>query len=392
MVHRTLKTVAVASALCGVLAACGSSAGSTPTSGSSTAGSSSGAAASASSGSGSSEVEAAKTKVEEFKKEPTSIGVTEPLKAKPQPGGTFVWMKCDVGQCTIEGDGIKAATEAIGWTYKEISYKSADPATLVSALQQALTYKPTVVALSGLPRAVWESAAKQYQAAGVPIVVGYVGGGQANVADPVIGEVGGDADVSAYGDMLAQWFIADSDAKGGAALLSVNDFPVLKTFSDSFKKSVAAGCSACKVTEVNATIPQITSGQAVTPLISAIQKDPSIGYVMSANMPFITGILGQLSAAGLKGKVKVAGESADIAALQLLKSGEYAASTGLALKYTGWLMVDEALRHLQGMTIQPNGGNLPKQLLTPDVSFDISDSYDKPADFQAQFKKLWQVG
>ncbi len=55
-------------------------------------------------------------------------------------------------------------------------------------------------------------------------------------------------------------------------------------------------------------------------------------------------------------------------------------------------MMDMALRHAQGMDIPAVGGGLPKQLLLPDVDFDISESYDKPADFQEQFKKLWQVG
>ncbi len=38
-------------------------------------------------------------------------------------------------------------------------------------------------------------------------------------------------------------------------------------------------------------------------------------------MPFVSGITGQLSAAGLEDKVKVAGESADVEGLQLLQKG-----------------------------------------------------------------------
>jgi ribose transport system substrate-binding protein len=341
-------------------------------------------------GGSSDEVAAAQEKVEEFKQEPTSIRVDTPLDEAPEPGGTFVWLKCDVGQCVQQGEGIEAATEAIGWEYREINYQSADPATLVSGLQEALRLNPTAVALSGLPRAVWESAATAYSEAGVPIVIGYVGGGD-NVGDPIIGEVGGDADVQEYGEMIGNWFIADSDAQGNAVLLSVNDFPVLKTFSDSFKETVEEGCSECSVTEVNATIPQVFAGQTVPPLISAIQRDPSIDYVITSNMPFISGITGQLSAAGLEGRVRIAGESADVEGLQLLQNGTYHATTGLALRYNGWLMVDMALRHLQGMDIPADGGGLPKQLLTQDVDFEINESYDKPADFAEQFKALWNV-
>ena len=53
-----------------------------------------------------------------------------PLKSKPPTGNTLVWLKCDVNQCVDEGNGLQAATQALGWTYKELDYKSADPATL----------------------------------------------------------------------------------------------------------------------------------------------------------------------------------------------------------------------------------------------------------------------
>lgn len=382
MLSRVGKTAATVVALAGLLAACGEDANDVAAPAATTAG---GQPA------GSEEVRAAQAKVAEFQQEPTDIRIDVPLTAKPEAGKTFVWMKCDVGQCAVIAKGIKEATEAVGWKYAERSYKSADPATLVTALQEALRLKPAAVALSGLPRAVWETAAKQYQDAGVPIIVGYIGGGN-NVAEPVIGEVGGDADVSEYGRMIGSWFVADSEAKGHAVLLSVNDFPVLKTFSQSFMGAVEDGCAACKVTEVNATIPQVFGGQTVQPLISAIQKDPSIDYVITSNMPFVSGIQAQLAAAGLENKVKIAGESADVEGLTLIENGTYDATTGLALNYTGWLMLDMALRHEQGLPIPADGGGLPKQLLTPEVDFDIQESYDKPSDFREQFKKLWQVG
>lgn len=380
MFSRVSKTMVAGFALAGLLVACGDD-------GDDTAGPGEGTATAAASA----EVEAALAKVKEFKKEPTDIRIDTPLKSAPTGGKTFVWMKCDVGQCAVIGKGAKEATEAAGWKYAERSYKSADPATLVTALKEALRLKPAAVGLSGLPRAVWESAASDYKKAGVPIIVGYIGGGN-NVVEPVIGEVGGAADVTEYGEMTAAWFIADSGAKGKAVLLSVNDFPVLKDFSDSFKQTVKKDCKECSVTEVNATIPQVFGGQTVQPLVSAIQKDPSINYVITSNMPFISGITGQLAAAGLKDRVKIAGESADVEGLQLLKNGTYDATTGLALHYTGWLMMDMALRHEQGMEIPADGGGLPKQLLTPDVDFEIQESYDKPSDFREQFKKLWQVG
>jgi ribose transport system substrate-binding protein len=350
-----------------------------------------GAATTASGGSaaGGTGVEAAKAATEKNKQEPTTIGVTEPLKEKPPTGKLFVWMQCDVNQCKDEGDGLKAATEAIGWDYKSYNYQSADPASLVSAMKQALQDKPAAVGLSGLPPAVWQNVIPDYKAAGVPIVTGYIG--TIPYDDTIIGQVGSSPDVEKNGQMIGNWVVADSDGKANVLLQSVNDFPILKVFSDSFKKTVADNCPDCKVTEVNNTIAQL--GTAVVPsIVAAIQKDPSIKYVATVNGPFVTGLRSALDAAGLN-DVQIAGESGDVANLTNVKAGKESAFTALALHYGSYSMLDMVLRHLQGLKFEPDGnGGLPSQLLTKDVDFEISNSYDKPSDFADQFKKLWLVG
>jgi hypothetical protein len=63
----------------------------------------------------------------------------------------------------------------------------------------------------------------------------------------------------------------------------------------------------------------------------------------------------------------------------------------LASSYQGWLDVDLALRHLQGMSFPVDDGGLPTQLLTPKSEIPASDDYQQPADFPGQFKQLWHV-
>jgi ribose transport system substrate-binding protein len=395
---RWQAAVGIAAAL-SLVAACGSSkkessdtSGGAATTAAGAATTAGGAATTASGGSaagGATGVEAAKAATEKNKQEPTTIGVTEPLKEKPPTGKLFVWMQCDVNQCKDEGDGLKAATEAIGWDYKSYNYQSADPASLVAAMKQALQDKPAAVGLSGLPPAVWQNVIPDYKAAGIPIVTGYIG--TIPYDDTIIGQVGSSPDVEKNGQMIGNWVVADSDGKANVLLQSVNDFPILKVFSDSFKKTVADNCPDCKVTEVNNTIAQL--GTAVVPsIVAAIQKDPSIKYVATVNGPFVTGLRSALDAAGLN-DVQIAGESGDVANLTNVKAGKESAFTALALHYGSYSMLDMVLRHLQGLKFDPDGnGGLPSQLLTKDVDFEISNSYDKPSDFADQFKKLWLVG
>lgn len=382
--NRAGAVVAAAVALALLGAACSSSSSTPPASSSSSSSGSTSAGTSA-------QVSAAQQYVAKAQQAPTTIGVTTPLKTAPPKGKTFVWMQCDVSQCPVITPSIAAATAAIGWNLKVISYQSANPATLVAGMKQALQYKPVAVALSGLPEAVWATEIPAYKAAGVPIIVAYVGPQQ--ISFPVIANIGGPPDISQNGRFIANWFIANSNGKGRALLYNVNDFPILKTFSDTVQSTVSSGCSGCTIVNLNGTIPQISSGQSVPAIVAALQKDPSIKYVITCDGPFIDGLPSALAAAGLAGKIKVAGQSGDVENLTDVKAGTEAAFTGLALHYSGWLMVDAALRHLEGIAFDPNGdGGLPKQLLTTSVSFTASTSYDEPSNYPEQFKKLWLVG
>ncbi|HLN04907.1 MAG TPA: hypothetical protein VK217_01410 [Acidimicrobiales bacterium] len=317
--------------------------------------------------------------------------MTTPLKSKPPTGKTFVWLSCDVSQCATEGAAIQQAVGLLGWNYKQINYKDADPATLVAGLQQALLLKPVAVALSGLPEVLWQTEAAAYKAAGVPIIQGYEGPGP--VAFPLIGSIGGPSDVSVYGKMLAEWTIADSNGKANVLNVTVNSYPILAVFSSSFQSTLTSGCSGCKIQNQNFSLAQVFSGGVNSGIVAALRRDPSITYVNVADGPFIDGLPSALAAAGLSGKVKITAESGDTQNLTDVQNGTESAFTGLALNYGSYLMVDLALRHLEGMPItDPTDGGLPKQLLVKGVSFAISISYDEPSNFRAQFKTLWLLG
>jgi len=367
------------------LAACSSSTSTTTTTTAAPASSTSTTAAS------NTQVAAAQALVAQYEKQPTTIGVTTPLKSKPPTGKTFVWLSCDVSQCATEGAAIQQAVGLLGWNYKQINYKDADPATLVAGLQQALLLKPVAVALSGLPEVLWQTEAAAYKAAGVPIIQGYEGPGP--VAFPLIGSIGGPSDVSVYGKMLAEWTIADSNGKANVLNVTVNSYPILAVFSSSFQSTLTSGCSGCKIQNQNFSLAQVFSGGVNSGIVAALRRDPSITYVNVADGPFIDGLPSALAAAGLSGKVKITAESGDTQNLTDVQNGTESAFTGLALNYGSYLMVDLALRHLEGMPItDPTDGGLPKQLLVKGVSFAISISYDEPSNFRAQFKTLWLLG
>ncbi|WP_278043897.1 sugar ABC transporter substrate-binding protein [Protofrankia symbiont of Coriaria ruscifolia] len=286
------------------------------------------------------------------------------------------------------GTGMQAAAEAAGWQFKSIPFQSTNPSTLTSGLTQALRYNPVAVSVVAMPYALWSASVPQHQQAGVPIIPVFVGPADSN--STIIANVGNSEYAALNGQFLSAWFISDSNAKGKVLSVSIPDYPWVGAVATGFEAAVASGCSACEVTKIKAGIPDVANGTINTKIVSALRKDPSIKYVVVSNSAFVQPLPAALAAAGLSGKVKLAGCCGTTAQQQGLKSGQFAAVTG-GTTLGGWHVVDAAIRHAQGLPIPAKEGFPPVGLLTKDNELPPSDSYDQPADYADQFKALWKI-
>lgn len=334
-------------------------------------------------------VKAAQAVAVRWEKPPTTLGVTTPLKSAPPSGKTFVWLNCELSACAQILLGVRQAVSAAGWNLKVVQYQQANPATVLSAFKLALNYHPAAVGLSGLPEAVWASVIPAYKKAAVPIIAGYVG--PLTLNSTVIGNISGPPDGAETGQILANWFIGDSGGKGDALNVRTDELPYLKTFSDAFQADVQKQCSGCTVTNLNMSVADATGGKVNSAIVADLQRNPSVNYVVATEGPFIDGLPAALSAAGLSGKVKIAGENGDVENLTDVKNGTEAAFTGASLHIGGWQYLDVAIRHAEGMTFDPYDGMQPKQLLTKTVQFSPAADYDVPANYPQQFRKLWKL-
>jgi ribose transport system substrate-binding protein len=377
--RRLLTTGAGLALVAATLVACSAS-GSQPSAGATGSASDTAAAA------------AASASVASFLQEPTAITANVPLTTAPPQGKTFIWMKCQLADCTTYADAIKEATEAAGWNYRDISYDQSNPATLVDAMRQALRFNPDYVALSGIsPATGWNSVLADYQKAGVKIIVSDLAF-PGDLPDPVIANVAGGSNLQISGQAMADWFIADSGGVGKVLLQRVDDYPILKVFADSFASRVAEKCPDCTVTDLQTSIADGASGATVTNVVSQVKSHPDDNYVMSSYGPFIEGLPAALSSAGLSNKVKVASAYSSAITQAQIQRGEVKATTAGMAATVGWMIVDAALRSSEGMNVPTQGFPTPLWILTPDSKFTISNSLDRPTDFTAQYKKLWQVG
>lgn len=323
--------------------------------------------------------------------EPTTIPLSEPLKEKPPTGETLVFMKClDDPFCQVQADAVEEAAEALGWTFKAMAFKFSDPATMADGMKRALEFDPVAVALSGMPREVWETVVPEYKAAGVYIVPAFAG--PMEYDDVVIGQAGGSQ--ANWGEMVANWTIADSGGEAHVVVQTTPSYAVLGTNVDGYTGAIEENCPKCTVTMVENTIPQVSAGQTVGSVVAAVQKDPKINYVYTAGSASTIGIVSALDATGLGDRVKLTSGGGNETIQSNVKSGKEAVTTGAATEYAMWLLVDMVLRKMQGVDFDSDGADreLPTQLLTTDTDFDIETTYDKPADWRDQLKKLWQVG
>jgi ribose transport system substrate-binding protein len=386
-----LSSALAASAAVGVLlTACSSSA--THQTGAGTGASPLSAAAAGGSASGTSTnavVANADAFLSHYRAAPTGLSVTTPVSSPPAAGKTVVYLQCDAAQCKETADAFALAVKAAGWTLKVLDFQTANPATLVAAMKQALQYHPVGVAFQAVPYAAWASEVPAYEAAHVAIVPAYVGATPLNSA--LVANIGGPADITLAAKIIANWFIGDSGGDGKALLYSVPDFPALAEYQQAFTQAVSAGCPDCSVKVVTQTVAQVLSGGENAAVVAALQRDPSLTYVVMGDYPLTVGLPAALKAAGISGK-KIAGSYAGNADETLIKQGAEAAGTPQPLNIGAWLTVDALIRHSESLPIAVGDGGLVTQLLTPSTVTDPSDSYDYPTDYQQLFKKLWDLG
>jgi hypothetical protein len=390
-----LAGVGLAAAALLALAACSSassSSASAPAAAAGTTSASAAASASASAaGTASSAVAAAEAAVKSASTMPTSIPETQSLPSAPPKGKTVLFLQCEEVQCSYEGNGLKAAAAAIGWTVKVLNFQAANPATLVSALQTGLQYHPVAAFFSGVPQEAWQSEQKPYAAAGAVIVDNYLAATPSG--EGVLAGRGYASENEQMGTVLAQQQIANSGGAPAASLIvSVPTYTVFDPMVTAYKAEIAKDCPSCSVTEDDFTLPQMLGGQLVPAVVSAAKRIPNLKYIVSVNGAFTDTLPGALKAAGLAGKYQViSGQGVSTDQQNVLAGSQLTTASGPFI-LGGWQDMDMAIRFAMHLAPAPGDNVVPWVLLNKSNIGTPSDSYDVPTDYPSLFEKLWHVG
>jgi ribose transport system substrate-binding protein len=384
-----LRTFFVAAFVClsaFAVSACGGSSDST---GSSTA--SGGDSASAG-------VEQAEKIVAQYSQAPTDVGVTEPLGKMPPKGSTVWYLPCPTPACQASQKGLEEAAGILGVSV-HIQPQGATPASNQSAWDTtaAAAPPPDAVHFGGTDVSTVAPQLKSLAAAGVPTVAS----GSALLNNPKGGTDNPDvtfdllpldAWAQRVGRLMADWTVADS--QGDAKILYANlpDFVVFKNmyaaFDDEYKK-LCQGCTDVKLMitsfeDIGTTLP----GK----IVSEIQRDPAINYVITPLGDQALGVPQALKAAGITG-VKIVSQAGTKANMEYIANGEQAVDVETNNQYLGWKAMDIMARLINGESTSPDLPPIPTQFLTKEtLHVNSSTGEAELPGYQDTFKQLWGVG
>jgi ribose transport system substrate-binding protein len=325
--------------------------------------------------------------VKKYEEAPSSIPQTVPLEHTVTKGRTFVSLECDNTQCADVNAGVHAAAAAIGWKVVTIDYQTANPATLVTAFQQALQYHPVAVDEIGTGYSQWKSVIPAYKKAKVPIIA--ANSGPMPLKFPITTVVASPA-YTIPASVIAAWFITASRGTGQALIINVPSFPVLAETANSVASTIRKDCSECKSTVLAASLTEIGSGGLVPAIVAALKRDPGIKYVISTNGDFIDGLAPAIQSAGLSG-IQIGSTGGGIVNEQDILAGKESATLPWPGGIEGWGIIDAVARDSEGMTVPDGDSNLPIQLLVKSNVGTPTESLVEPANYEKQYEKLWKV-
>ncbi|GCD90163.1 substrate-binding domain-containing protein [Nocardioides sp. LS1] len=348
-------------------------------------------------GSGSTDngVAEAKAFLSDYLKPPTSVGVTQPLSEKPPTEQTVVGLEGPFGTSKVVAAGWKAATEALGWTYKGIDIGT-DPEGIQKAFSSALSLNPAPDAIiaAGSPKSSFSAQLAEAKSRGIAVISNSTLD-EAGTGDGLTATVGGAPDSELAGKILAAEVVADSDANAHVALFTLPAYPVLGGFTDSFQANLSAWCPNCSVTVVE---QQATDIGTKTPssVVSTFQADQELDYAVFALGDMTIGVSPALKASGLADRVKILGQLASAPNIASVAAGTEYAWTAFPAPSFGWTSVDAIARHSVGDDPKVDTDAVyATMLLTKDSVADLAQDTDGNfigvVDYEDQWKKLWLI-
>jgi ABC-type sugar transport system substrate-binding protein len=312
-----------------------------------------------------------------------------PLSKQAVTGKTLIY----IAQSGIPSDqrvaiSVEDAGKAAGWTVQVVQ---ATPTVedLNAKFMQAVGKKPAAIMVEGWPIAAIAQSVAAAKSAGIVVV-------NAAIADVPTGPPGyaavsnGPASYALVGNLEADWVLRESNCNAHVAFIGT-PYAVFTTNADAFTKTLTTACSVCKSTTSVIQNSNLGTPAQTTAVVSAVQADPSIKYVVLATGDLAAGVAAALTQAGISG-VHIIGNSPGNADFAGLRNGtEEMWLTPGGLGVYGWVLFDSLLRVFDTGRAFP-GFPQPYTILTKaNVPANANQDSNFPANYKTEFRALWKV-
>jgi len=383
--RRTLAAVVAVATSTLAIAACSSS-GSSST-GSTSGGTSDSAAAASATNAG---MAAAMQYEQQFLNTPTSIGITTPLKTKPEAGKLLVGLDSGLGSAKVLAQYWAQAAADIGWKYKDL-ISGSTPAAQQAAMNSAIQLNPAGILTSGIPNSTIQSQLALAAQKGIWV------NSSADTSSPSGAmfdtSIASPAQLAQWGKMVAAYVVTQSKGKAVAQDFQLTAFPILLDFDTAFVAAVHQWCSTCKVTTNAVPAASLGTSALTSQVTSVVARNPDTNWLVFDLGDLEIGVDAAVKAAGVTG-LSIGGLTADTPNIAGLKSGAETVWTAYSLPIVAYRQVDSMARKFENMPTL--NAALPTQLITPQnvnsLVLDPAGNYVGVSDYRSQFQKLWLVG
>lgn len=312
------------------------------------------------------------------------------LSSKPPTGKTIDFVTCPLASCLEIQQAAQAAAKAVGWTVKVFN-GGVSPATFTSAMDAVVqTPNDGVLAIGILPNTAFQTQLNALKSKGIPFVaVASV----SPVGDGMIANFSSTPEIAKSGTVMADWIVADSGADAHVGYFWDPSLTQHTSAKDAFVSQMHSLCPAACSVDVQSTNFSTGIGTAdPKQVVSYLQRNPSINYIVIGIGDATAGIPQALAAAGLAGKVKIVTRLADAINFKDIQAGTEAMGVTEETYEVGWRMIDVLIRHMEGSSLSccttPIG--TIHVITKDDLPSDLNVPYSVP-NYQSFFTKAWQL-